>query len=120
MTDIPLFPRHPVPCSSQLAVLLATMLLVSNCVSEAAAQARLPDAYRSATAPRERLSFDAGWRFHEGDPADAGNALAYEVRAFNGLLLAIVRTQPGRAGRITVHAEAEGLAADTVDIDVDQ
>jgi hypothetical protein len=161
MTDIPLFPRHPVPCSSRLASLLATMLLVSNCASEAAAQVRLPDAYRSATAPRERLSFDAGWRFHEGDPADAGNALAYEVRngvawtegqpeewtprgpgaivatdngdqtdmepfqagerrAFNGLVLAIVRAQPGRAGRITVHAEAEGLAADTVDIDVDQ
>ena len=80
MTDIPLFPRHPVPCSSRLAALLAAMLLVSNCVPEAGAQVRLPDAYRSATAPRERLSFDAGWRFHEGDPADAGNALAYEVR----------------------------------------
>ena len=80
MTDIPLFPRYPVPCSSRLAALLAAMLLVSNCVPEAGAQVRLPDAYRSATAPRERLSFDAGWRFHEGDPADAGNALAYEVR----------------------------------------
>ncbi len=49
------------------------------------------------------------------EPFQAG-----ERRAFNGLVLAIVRAQSGRAGRTTVHAEAEGLAADTVDIDVDQ
>jgi beta-galactosidase len=29
-------------------------------------------------APRTRESFDAGWRFTRGDPADAGHRLAYE------------------------------------------
>ncbi|MCS0613611.1 DUF4982 domain-containing protein [Massilia kyonggiensis] len=80
MTDMPLFPRHPVPYGSRFAALLAAMLLASNCVPEAAAQVRLPDGYQSSLAPRERVSFDAGWRFHQGDPADAGAALAYEVR----------------------------------------
>jgi beta-galactosidase len=32
---------------------------------------------RAADAPRERLSFNAGWRFTRGDPADAGDTLKY-------------------------------------------
>lgn len=34
-----------------------------------------------ALAPRERVLIDSAWRFHQGDPADEGNALAYEVRS---------------------------------------
>ncbi len=33
---------------------------------------------RGAGAPRERESFDAGWRFMRGDPADAGHRLTYQ------------------------------------------
>lgn len=55
-------------------------LLVSSGMPDAAAQVRLPDAERASTAPREHVRLDTDWRFHQGDPADAGNALAYEVR----------------------------------------
>ncbi|GAA5027623.1 hypothetical protein GCM10025794_11690 [Massilia kyonggiensis] len=55
-----------------------------------------------------------------GDQTDMEPFQASERRAFNGLVLAIVRAQPGKTGRITVHAEAEGLAADAVGIDVNQ
>jgi beta-galactosidase len=37
-----------------------------------------PAAARAEEALRERVSFDAGWRFTRGDPADAGQRLAYE------------------------------------------
>jgi beta-galactosidase len=87
---------------------------------------RIADA-RGVTAPRagNRVRFrvdgpGAIVATDNGDQTDMAPFLAGERRAFNGLVLAIVRAQAGRAGRITVHAEAEGLAADTVDIDVDQ
>ncbi|WP_208296426.1 sugar-binding domain-containing protein [Telluria antibiotica] len=43
-------------------------------------QVRLPDAERASTAPREHVRLDTDWRFHQGNPADAGNALAYGAR----------------------------------------
>jgi len=38
----------------------------------------LPLAMSAADAPRERLSFDADWRFTKGDPLVVGEALVYE------------------------------------------
>ncbi len=32
----------------------------------------------AGTSPRERLSINADWRFQKGDPADAGDSLAYD------------------------------------------
>ena len=46
------------------------MLAISNTISQAAAQA--------ATAPRERLLFNANWRFQKDDPADAKGQFDYE------------------------------------------
>jgi beta-galactosidase len=87
---------------------------------------RIADA-RGMTAPRadNRIRFrvegpGAIVATDNGDQTDMEPFQAGERRAFNGLALAIVRAQPGRSGRITVHAEAEGLVADTVDIVVDQ
>lgn len=34
--------------------------------------------------PRERLSLDAGWRFHQGDPEGIGSTLDYDVRPQSG------------------------------------
>ncbi|MGA2444674.1 MAG: beta-galactosidase GalB [Opitutaceae bacterium] len=54
-----------------------------------------------AAAPRERVSFDAGWRFTRGDPADAGQRLAYEnikpwVLATGTGLIGAARPKPVR------------------------
>lgn len=50
-------------------------------LAPACAQVLQPDATLAQLAPRERVLIDSGWRFHQGDPADAGNSLAYEVRS---------------------------------------
>jgi beta-galactosidase len=62
-------------------MMLAAALLSASHVPDAIAQVHVPDATHASTAPRERQLLDVGWRFHQGDPADAGNALAYEVRS---------------------------------------
>jgi beta-galactosidase len=51
-----------------------------------------------------------------GDPTSFESFQSKERNAFNGLCLAIVRTQPGRTGTITLKAESDGLAAATVTI----
>ena len=55
--------------------------VLAGILAPAGAQVLQPDATREALAPRERVLIDSGWRFHQGDPADAGNALVYEVRS---------------------------------------
>lgn len=49
-----------------------------------------------------------------GDPTSFERFTSTERNAFNGLALAIVRTRPGQAGRITVRAEAASLGGGTV------
>lgn len=44
-----------------------------------------------------------------GDPTDLTAFPSLERKAFGGLCLAVVRTKPGEAGRITVTAESAGL-----------
>ena len=50
-------------------------------LAPANSQVLRPDASLEQLAPRERICIDSGWRFHQGDPADAGNSLVYEVRS---------------------------------------
>jgi beta-galactosidase len=49
-------------------------------VASALAQALIPDALNGDVRPRERLSLNAAWRFHEGDPAPLAVSLLYDVR----------------------------------------
>lgn len=50
-----------------------------------------------------------------GDPTDMTAFPSHQRDAFNGLALVIIRGLPGQAGRVTVRAEADGLApADAV------
>ena len=68
---------HPVHCSLSTSFRtalagLSAILLVGACVL--AAQ---PSAARADAAPVARVSFNADWRFQKGDPAGAGDALAY-------------------------------------------
>jgi beta-galactosidase len=65
----------------RIALLASAVLLGLQAVAPAGAQVLPPDASREQLAPRERLLLDRGWRFHQGDPADAGNSLVYEVRS---------------------------------------
>ena len=56
---------------------------------------------RAEDAPRTRESFDAGWRFTRGDPADAGHRLAYEnlkpwIMATGADLIGVDRPKPVR------------------------
>jgi beta-galactosidase len=44
-----------------------------------------------------------------GDPTRLESFQAMNCRTFNGLCLVVVRTLPGRAGSIVLHAEAKGL-----------
>ena len=63
---------------------LPVVLIVSVCAAADTVQpgsAAAPDAKQVAPAPavhRERQSFDAGWRFHQGDSMDVGESLTYE------------------------------------------
>lgn len=50
-------------------------------IAPASAQVLQPDSSRAQLAPRERVLIDKDWRFHQGDPADAGSSLAYELRS---------------------------------------
>ncbi|TWI67419.1 beta-galactosidase [Pseudoduganella lurida] len=59
-------------------MLLAT--LAALLPATVAAQVRMPDHERAQLAPRERLLINDGWRFTSGDPADAGERLAYDLR----------------------------------------
>jgi len=45
-----------------------------------------------------------------GDPTSHEPMQAMQHSAFNGLCLAIIRTQAGHPGKITLHAESDGLA----------
>lgn len=67
--------------SSRRLHLAAAALVCLMTLAPVQAQVREPDAAHERLAPRERVLIDDGWRFHLGDPADAGNALAYEVRS---------------------------------------
>jgi beta-galactosidase len=60
--------------------------------------------------PGELLAMD------NGDPTDLTPFPAPHRKAFNGLALAIVRSQPGSAGSITLHATADGLDPATTTI----
>ncbi|UIJ46641.1 DUF4982 domain-containing protein [Sphingomonas cannabina] len=60
---------------------------------------------RSDTAPRERISIDAGWRFTKGDPADAPAVLLYDIRP------ELKTSEDGKAADARPQ-EAEQLAAD--------
>jgi beta-galactosidase len=56
-------------------------------------------AAHAADAPRERLSFDADWRFNKGDPAGTGDQLSYaKLKAWTGAPdaagSAVAATQP--------------------------
>ncbi|WP_229421497.1 glycoside hydrolase family 2 TIM barrel-domain containing protein [Telluria antibiotica] len=55
-----------------------------------------------------------------GDQTEMEPFRTMEKRAFNGLVLAIVRAKPGKTGHIVVYAEADGLAPDAVDIAIAQ
>jgi beta-galactosidase len=83
---------------------------------------RIADA-AGITAPRAnhrvRFTVDGPGELVATDNGDATSFepfQARERRAFNGLVLAIVRAKPGQAGRITVRAESEGLKAATVSV----
>jgi beta-galactosidase len=65
----------------------------------------------TVTGPAEIVATDAG------DAASLEPFQSPERAAFNGRCLAIVRTQPGTAGAITIKAEAEGLQAATVQLE---
>jgi beta-galactosidase len=52
-----------------------------------------------------------------GDPADHGSYQARERRAFHGLLLAMIQSTD-RTGKVRVTAQADGLAAASVDVAV--
>ena len=54
-----------------------------------------------------------------GDPTSLEPFPAPERRAFHGLALVIVRGKPGASGTITLHAEAEGLAAADLTLTLD-
>jgi beta-galactosidase len=49
-----------------------------------------------------------------GDPTSFEPFQSTELKAFNGLVLAIVRAKPGQAGRITLRAESGSLAGASV------
>jgi beta-galactosidase len=54
------------------------------------------------------------------DNGDATSLVSFQSpqrAAFNGLVLAIVRTRPGQGGRIVVKASSEGLSSAAVTID---
>ncbi len=78
---------------------------------------RVADKY-GVTAPRAnsriRFTIDGPGEIaatDNGDPTSLEPFQSPNRKAFNGLALAIVRSQRGKPGAITVHAEAEGLAA---------
>ena len=52
-----------------------------------------------------------------GDPTSFEPFQASERKAFNGLLLAVVRTRAGKDGTLSVRAEAEGLEPGTVTLE---
>ena len=79
---------------------------------------------RGVVVPRARDRI----RFHAAGPGDVvatdnGDATSHESfqsqdrAAYNGLALAIVRARAGASGRVTIKAEAEGLAPATVIIE---
>jgi beta-galactosidase len=49
-----------------------------------------------------------------GDPTDLQSFVDHDRRAFNGLVLVIVRPRAGQPGAIVIRAEAEGLTAGAV------
>jgi beta-galactosidase len=55
---------------------LIAVLICTTIVSGAAISTTVD----AADAPRERISINAGWRFHKGDPADPATTLDYDVR----------------------------------------
>lgn len=78
---------------------------------------RVTDA-RGVTAPRSdnsiRFTIDGPGEIvatDNGDPTNMESFSSHERRAFNGLVLAIVRAKPGQAGRIVVTASSDGLTS---------
>lgn len=57
----------------------------------------------SIEGPAELLATD------NGDPTDMQSFSSFERKAFNGLVLAIIRLKPNAAGAITIKAESSGL-----------
>jgi len=57
----------------------------------------------SLTGPGEIVAVD------NGDPTSLEPFQTAQRRAYNGLLLVVVRTHAGKTGRITLRAEAPGL-----------
>ena len=65
----------------------------------------------SVTGPADIVAVD------NGDPTSFEPFQASERKAFNGLLLAVVRTRAGKDGTLSVRAEAEGLEPGTVTLE---
>jgi beta-galactosidase len=63
-------PSVGLPALWAAAVLSLAAVLLSSC-------AGLPPGLNAETGPRERINFDANWRYIQNDPGDAGNTLAY-------------------------------------------
>lgn len=59
--------KRPAPVLSRVVLLLPLFLAAASTYTSA-----------SESAPRERVSFNAGWRFHLGDDPAAGESLLYE------------------------------------------
>ena len=65
---------------------MSRWILIVACVLSQAAfvpartQHLLPDAHSEAVTPRERISVNAGWRFHLGDPDGVSSKLLYDER----------------------------------------
>jgi beta-galactosidase len=62
-------------------VLLAATLLLPAACAQPGNQTPTPatsTGATSASSPRQRVNFDADWRFIKGDPADAGDTLSYD------------------------------------------
>ena len=83
----------PLPChSAAIGLLLAAMLLATPASLRAA----------GAPSPRERLSFNADWRFIKGDPAQSEGKLTYESLKpwllATGAELSLNATPPSRPG----------------------
>ena len=64
----------------------------------------------TVTGPADILATD------NGDATSFESFQAPEHRAYNGKCLAIVRTRPGAAGTITLHADAAGLSPASVEL----